>query len=1159
MLDPAGNIYVTDSDNGRIQIFNSSGTFLSQFGSNGSGDGQFNVPYGITLDPAGNIYVADTGNDRIQIFDSSGTFLSKFGSECFLLNPGNCVDPDGAGPLELGDGQFNVPRGITLDTAGNIYVAGTNNHRIQIFDSSGTFLTKFGSGGNDPGQFETPTGVALDSSENIYVIEGNNNRIQKFTPFEINSFTTILPPLITPPPLGKIFTSSVVTIAGTSSANDTIEVFEGATSLGTTTTAANGTWIFTTGALTDGAHFFTATASDETNTSVLSNSITVTVANSFLNSHEFILEFGPVNIGNDIIRELNNPKSLAISPDDSIYVTTSNIVQKFGVLGGMFFGSFGNLGTDPGEFSGLYSIAIGPSGNIYTTEVSFVNPRVQIFNEFTAPVLQITPLFPSFAQFTEPFAIAVNSVGNIYVTDDRGIFQTHIFDSSGTSLSTFGSGNSFGATSDMIFDHADNLYTTEFFGAVRIFDSSGTLLSTLGSSCSMSSGSGCVDPDDEGPLELGDGQFFSPRGITLDSAGNIYVADNGNDRIQILDSDGNFLSKFGTTGTGDGQFDDPYDVALDSVGNIYVLDNGNIRVQKFTPFLAVPSIAAPVITSPTNGAMIDSNAITVLGTFTTTGTITIDIILDGTDNIGSITANDNTFGLVAGGGLLTNGVHTIVARTTDSFGTTADSAPITITINAVLGTSPTFLSTFGTEGTADGQFNSPRGIAFDSSGNIYVSESNNDRIQKFDSTGNFLSKFGTEGSADGQFDSPKGIALDTTGNIYVADDNNERIQIFDSSGTLLTQFGTEGTADGQFDDPVDVALDTTGNIYVLDSGNSSVQIFDSSGAFLLTFGSSCRLSDSIGCVDPDGTGPLQLGDGQFRSPDSIALDSVGNIYVSDAGNDRVQKFTSFNAVVVITPPVITSPTDGATITTSTVTITGTSVADATIEVFDGATSLDNVTANSNGDWTFTTGTLADGAHSFTATANDGTNTSAASGAVNITVDTTTPSSFTAWTQNVIDLRNSKPQAFQDTFPISTTSEINRLLAWAGNPTAQTNNSELSQYAHMYSPMKSWNERTDLQGGFPEVSLAEDMNRFITWSGRENVLANPGNSDLAIHEPTYVLLRIYFLERNDLRDNDVFNGADDSSAPNRLYCWGMGQTADVRLAPHAQFYTDNCVL
>ena len=170
--------------------------------------------------------------------------------------------------------------------------------------------------------------------------------------------------------------------------------------------------------------------------------------------------------------------------------------------------------------------------------------------------------------------------------------------------------------------------------------------------------------------------------------------------------------------------------------------------------------------------------------------------------------------------------------------------------------------------------------------------------------------------------------------------------------------------------------------------------------------------------------------------------------------------------------------------------------------------------------------------------------------------TVTPS-FTAWTQKVIDLRNSKSASFQSTFPISTNAEINTLLAWAGNPTAQTNNAALDEFGHMYSPMKRWNERADLQSVFPEASLGADEVKLVTWAGKDTVLANPGNSDLVPHEETYILLRIYFLERDDLRNNDVFNGADDASNPSRLYCWAAS-SVDSRLTPHQAFYTANCV-
>jgi len=285
---------------------------------------------------------------------------------------------------------------------------------------------------------------------------------------------------------------------------------------------------------------------------------------------------------------------------------------------------------------------------------------------------------------------------------------------------------------------------------------------------------------------------------------------------------------------------------------------------------------------------------------------------------------------------------------------------------------------------------------------------------------------------------------------------------------------------------------------------------------------------------------------------------VGAASDDDGGFDRGAVYILFLAGTspTVLSPVITSPADGATITTSTVTITGTADANATIEVFDGTTSLGTATADANGDWTFTTATLPDGAHIFTATASNG-QTSIPSDAVTITINTT-GLTFTAWTQAVIDLRATKSQAFQDTFPIETESEINRLLAWAGNPIAQANNSELQEFGHLYSIMKRWNERTDLQNVFPGADLAADPVNLVIWSGRENVLANPFNSDLVPHKPTYVLLRIFFLERDDLRGNPVFAGALDASDPSRLYCFAAN-SSDDRLTPHTTFYADNCVL
>ena len=196
-------------------------------------------------------------------------------------------------------------------------------------------------------------------------------------------------------------------------------------------------------------------------------------------------------------------------------------------------------------------------------------------------------------------------------------------------------------------------------------------------------------------------------------------------------------------------------------------------------------------------------------------------------------------------------------------------------------------SKWGTHGTADGQFNLPGRIAVDSSGNVYVSDHNNHRIQKFTSTGTFITKWGSEGSGDGQFKFPSGVAVDSSGNVYVSDSLNNRIQKFQLTNPcpvsttqiafgvcFVTKWGSEGSGDGQFDIPGDIDVDVSGNVYVCDVHNNRIQKFSSSGNFIRTWGA------------------LGSGQGEFHFPLGIALDTSGNVYVSDNLNSRIQKFGS---------------------------------------------------------------------------------------------------------------------------------------------------------------------------------------------------------------------------------------------------------------------------
>ena len=99
-----------------------------------------------------------------------------------------------------------------------------------------------------------------------------------------------------------------------------------------------------------------------------------------------------------------------------------------------------------------------------------------------------------------------------------------------------------------------------------------------------------------------------------------------------------------------------------------------------------------------------------------------------------------------------------------------------------------YVNKWGTYGTEDGLFSNQRGVAVDASGNVYVADTDNNRVQKFDSSGTFITKWGSSGEGDSQFYYPNGVAVDATGNVYVADTDNNRIQKFTSDGAFITKW-----------------------------------------------------------------------------------------------------------------------------------------------------------------------------------------------------------------------------------------------------------------------------------------------------------------------------------------------------------------------------------
>jgi DNA-binding beta-propeller fold protein YncE len=204
---------------------------VGQFGSFGSGDGQFSAPAGVAVDQASNhVYVVDRGNSRVETFDSSGAFINTFGADVGGAGVDICTTACGPGTQGSGNGQFSSPTGITVDSSGNVYVVDSANNRVEKFSSSGAFLSQITA--TDPtcaqafsnpqavalapvsgalyvadtansrvakidpatgvcdgvfdgsiaasGTFSSPTGVATDSAGTIYVLDSGNARVEKF-------------------------------------------------------------------------------------------------------------------------------------------------------------------------------------------------------------------------------------------------------------------------------------------------------------------------------------------------------------------------------------------------------------------------------------------------------------------------------------------------------------------------------------------------------------------------------------------------------------------------------------------------------------------------------------------------------------------------------------------------------------------------------------------------------------------------------------------------------------------------------------------------------------------------------------------------------------------------------------------------------------------
>jgi sugar lactone lactonase YvrE len=649
------------------------------------------------------------------------------------------------------------------------------------------------------------------------------------------------------------------------------------------------------------------------------------------------------------------PAGVAIDAADNIYVVDANNfrVQKFSA-NGAYLRQWGGYGTAGGQFNGPRHVAIDAAGAVYVAD--YFNHRIQKFdadgNFLLAWGWDVVSGNGNYGfevctqantckagiggggkgQFYNPYGIAVDPVGNIYVSD-RSNHRIQKFDAAGTFLLAWGW--------DVVSDNGNTVFEV----------------------CTPS------DTCKAGVSGTGNGQYNGPFGLAFDGAGNLYVGEDTNHRIQKTDATGGYLRQWGSRGTEPGKFNTPSGIAVGPTGAVYVADINNYRIQKFvdsaftlsddgsvtyaldpttfkldevgqpdwnleeiacdggnpqvsgsevTVTLAAgddvtctftnsapnePPAAADDAYSTDEGQELTVAAPGVLGNDSDPDNDPLTAVLFDDVDHGALTLNsDGSFTYMPAAGYSGPDSFTYMANdgSADSNVATVDITVnrITATLTIAKETNPDggggfpftaigHLGMWGSLGNGEGQFNYPRGVAVDNAGNVYVTNRDNHRVQKF-------SPDGSQVLAVWPSYLPFDVAVDSEDNVYVVDYSGPYgpgIKKYDSNGNFLFAWGDARATS--------IAIDKDDRVYVAEAAR--IRVFNTDGTFLRAWGWDVVAGGGIefevctvaaecqSGVQGSGAGQFNISHGNFRG---VTVDGDGNVYVADTGNHRIQKFTS---------------------------------------------------------------------------------------------------------------------------------------------------------------------------------------------------------------------------------------------------------------------------
>ncbi len=806
IIDSSGNLLISDTNNNRIRKVTAAG-IITTIAGNGTagfnGDGgpaasaMVNSPAKIELDQSGNLYIADSGNARIRIVNPSGVINTIVGT--------GTQDFDGDdGPATAA--QFNSPQDMVFDAAGNLFIADTQNLRVRMADPAGIVTTVAGGGTSNPGDggpatsaVVFPSALTVDGAGNVFVTDINRIRRVSFPAADGQPAITAITPFFAYP-------------------GDTLDVtVSGSNLTGASAVTFSGTGITATIVGTANDTSFNATLHVASDASVGPRTVSVAAAAGMSTPFRSFNVASPFRL----------PGITGVSPASGVVGTTFAATITGTDLAGVTSVVFGGTGITATVMSGgtatsvplTVTVDAGAALGVHTISATTPVGTSPAFSPFTVVKPTITSIFPQRGS-TGTIQTAVISGSTLLGTTTVTFSGTGI-----TGVITSNRNDSSVAFTLTIDPEAvpglRSFVVSTPFASSQTFTGFTVLAASPDGVISTVAGSG--DDVDADGVPATSTSLFVPTGLSLDTSGNIFIADLDHNRIRKVTTDGMIST---VAGDGSGSFSSgdngpataahlssPLDVAVDQTGSLYIVES--VYVRKVGPDGIIRRYA------------------------------------------GSLT------NLLGDGG-------------------PASSASV----------------------------NNPTAVSVDAAGNVYIADTENNRIRKVTTDGiintiggNGLSGYSGDGgpATSARLNLPEKIAIDAAGNVFIADTQNQRIRKIDSAGIISTIAGTGNSGysgDGgpatsaQLNIPVAVTVDGFGNLFIADAGNHRIRKISPSGIISTAAGT------GFWGFNGDGGSPAAA---TLNDPIDVDTDVNGNIYIVDSGNNRVRKVTRLPAVAGISP------------------------------------------------------------------------------------------------------------------------------------------------------------------------------------------------------------------------------------------------------------------